>query len=196
MRLHHLHPDELDAEQRALYDTLTTGERKAVHDSLPPEVRMTDEEGRLLGPFNAMLVHPRLGLALAEVSRRMRFEGRLPARAREIVILVVAASEQSAFEWAAHAAIARAVGVTDEVIDDLASENEPDLDDPIEEAVTMFARSLVHHGDVDDETYARAQHLLGDDALFEVSTLVGIYQLLAQQLRIFRVPAPEGPWRP
>jgi 4-carboxymuconolactone decarboxylase len=195
MRLHHHRPEELDPAQRALYDVLTSGERKAVHDSLDAAVRMTDADGRLQGPFNAMLVHPNLGTALQEVSRRLRFEGRLPARAREIVILVVAASEQSDFEWAAHEAIARSIGVDDDVVEALASENETDLDDPVEEASLLLARSLVHQGDIDDETYARVQPILGDDGIFEVSTTVGIYQLLAQQMRIFRVPAPPAPWR-
>jgi 4-carboxymuconolactone decarboxylase len=195
MRLHHHRPDELDPAQRSLYELLTSGERKAVHDTLDAAVQMTDADGRLQGPFNAMLVHPGLGTALQEVSRRLRFEGHLPARAREVVILVVAASEQSDFEWAAHEAIARSIGIDDDVIGALASEHEPDLDDPVEEAALLLARSLVHQGDIDDETYARVQQILGDDGVFEVSTTVGIYQLLAQQMRIFRVPAPAAPWR-
>jgi 4-carboxymuconolactone decarboxylase len=194
MRLPHLRPDELDPEQRRLYDTLTTGERRAVHDTLGPDVRMTDAEGRLQGPFNAMLVHPGLGTALQEVGRRLRFEGRLPARARELVILVVAASEQSDFEWAAHEAIARSIGIDDDTIATLASEQEPDLDAPVEEAAMVLARSLVHHGDCDDDTYRRVLAVLGPDGVFEVSTTVGLYQLLAQQMRIFRVPGPPGPW--
>ena len=194
MRLPHLRPSELDADQRALYDALTTGQRRRVHDALPTAVQMTDEEGRLQGPFNAMLVHPKLGYALQEVSRQLRFEGRLPARTREIVILVVAASEQSDFEWAAHAAIAASAGVPVDAIDAIGAESTTEFDDPLDDAAALLARSLVNHGDVDDETYMRAQRVLGDDGMFEVSTTVGIYQLIAQQLRVFRVPAPPGPW--
>jgi 4-carboxymuconolactone decarboxylase len=195
MRLPHFGPDELEPAQRRLYETLTTGQRRTVHDSLDPAIRMTDAEGRLQGPFNAMLVHPGLGDALQEVGRRLRFEGHLPARARELVILVVAASEQSDFEWAAHEAIARSIGIEDDIIATLASEQEPELDAPIEEAATVLARTLVHHGDCDDDTYRRVLAVLGPDGVFEVSTTVGLYQLLAQQMRIFRVPGPPGPWR-
>ena len=194
MRLPHLRPSALDADQRALYDVLTTGQRRAVHDLLASPVHMTDDEGRLNGPFNAMLTHPKLGLALQEVSRQLRFEGRLSARTREIVILIVAASEQSDFEWAAHASIAASVGVAEQEIAAIGAEVTIEFDDPIDEAAALLARSLVYHGDVDDETYMRVQHELGDDGVFEVSTTVGIYQLIAQQLRLFRVPAPEGPW--
>lgn len=194
MRIDHFRPDELDAEQRRLYDTLTTGQRRAVHDALPAEVHMTDAEGRLQGPFNAMLVHPGLGTALQEVSRRLRFEGHLPARTREIVILVVAATEQSDFEWAAHAPIAAMAGVDEQAIEGLGAGGVPEFDDPYDKAAAHLARALVNSGDVDDETFAAVQPVLGDDGVFEVSTTVGIYRLIAQQLRLFRVPAPEGPW--
>lgn len=194
MRITHFRPADLDADQRRLYDTLTTGERRAVHDSLPAEVRMTDAEGRLQGPFNAMLVHPGLATALQELSRRLRFEGRLPARTREIVILVVAATEQSDFEWAAHAPIAASVGVDAQAVEGLGAGIIPTFDDPYDRAAATLALALVNHGDVDDATYAAVQPVLGDDGIFEVSTTVGVYRLIAQQLRLFRVPAPQGPW--
>lgn len=194
MRIEHFRPDGLDAEQRRLYDTLTTGQRRAVHDTLPAAVHMTDAEGRLQGPFNAMLVHPGLGTALQEVSRRLRFEGHLPARTREIVILVVAAAEQSDFEWAAHAPIAASVGVDEQVVEGLGAGIVPDFDDLYDRAAAHLASALVNSGDVDDATFAAVQPVLGDDGVFEVSTTVGIYRLIAQQLRLFRVPAPPGPW--
>src|SRR5690606_34508286 len=96
MRLAHLRPEELDEEQRALYDALTADTR--VDRTLTMRVSMTDEAGRLQGPFNAMLHQPRIGDALQELSRRLRFDGVLTKRTREIVILVVAASQRSEFE--------------------------------------------------------------------------------------------------
>lgn len=194
MRIHHFRPDELDDAQRALYDTLTSGTRQAVHQSLPSAVRMTDAEGRLQGPFNAMLVHPHVATALQEVSRRLRFEGTLPARTREIVILVVAGAEQSDFEWAAHAPIAASVGVAAQEIEALGAGIVPALADPVDQAAARLAVSLVNSGDADDALWAAAHEVLGDAGVFEVSTTVGIYRLLAQQLRLFRVDAPAGPW--
>ncbi len=194
MRLRHLHPDDLDAEQRALYETLTTGPRQQAHGDLDPALRLTDTEGRLQGPFNAFLVHPRLGMALQEISRLLRFEGLLGDRAREIVILVVAASQRSSFEWAAHEAIARSVGVTDAEIAALAREEPIAFSDSAEDAAARLARSLVSTGDVDDMLYAQAQAALGDAGLFEVTTMVGIYRLVATQLATFQIAAPPGPW--
>jgi 4-carboxymuconolactone decarboxylase len=194
MRLHHLRPDELDADQRALYDVLTEGPRKAVDPSVPTAVRMVDGEGRLQGPFNALLHHPVLGTAVQEVSRRLRFDGVLPGRAREVVILVVAASQRSDFEWAAHASIARALGIPDDVVAAIARGTVPELADPVERAAAELALEVVTTGDAADATWDRVQPVLGDAGVVEVSTTVGVYQLIAQQLRLFRVPAPPGPW--
>jgi 4-carboxymuconolactone decarboxylase len=181
MRLHQLHPDELDAEQRALYDLLTADGRVAPRDDDDPGgVRMVDGEGRMEGPFNAWLTHPGIGWAVQETSRRLRFDGVLTLRIREIVILIVAAFERSDYEWGAHAPIARTLGITDAEIDAIST--------------GTLARALVATGDADDATYERAQRDLGDPGVVEVSTTVGFYQLIAQQLRLFRVPAPAGPW--
>lgn len=173
---------------------LTSGPRRQAHSALDPALQLTDAEGRLQGPFNTFLVHPRLGMALQEISRLLRFDGLLGARVREIVILIVAASQRSNFEWAAHEAIARSIGVTDAEIAALAREEPISFVDLAEHAAARLARSLVTSGDVDDELYAQAQAALGDAGLFEVSTVVGIYRLVATQLATFRIAAPPGPW--
>ena len=129
------------------------------------------------------------------MSRRLRFEGELTTRIREIVILIVAASEHSDYEWGAHAPIARSLGIADAEIDAIALQLPAEFDDPAEHDAARFARVLVTTGDADDATYERAQRILGDTGVIEVSTTVGFYQLIAQQLRLFRVPAPVGPWR-
>ena len=82
MRLAHLRPDELTAEQQQLYDTINQGPRRvgASRDWCHRSV-IVDDEGRLQGPFNAMLFHPVVGMALQELGRVLRFSGQLPPRA-------------------------------------------------------------------------------------------------------------------
>jgi 4-carboxymuconolactone decarboxylase len=194
MRLHHLRPEELDSEQRALYDLLTADGRMPQGATEPTGVTMVDSEGRMEGPFNAWLSHPSIGWGVQETSRRLRFEGVLSPRIREITILIVAASQRSDYEWAAHAAIARTLGITEGEIQALAAQSAVAFDDPAEDAAAALVLSLVTSGDADDPTFERAQKALGDEGVIEVSTTVGVYQLLAQQMRLFRVPAPAGPW--
>jgi 4-carboxymuconolactone decarboxylase len=194
MRLPHLRPDELDSEQRDLYDTINQGPRRSAHQGLQSPVGLVDDEGRLQGPFNAMLFHPEIGTAVQELGRALRFAGKLPARAREIAILIVAASEQSDFEWAAHAAIGVYVGLNMEQIAALARAEAIEFADPVDAAVARATRALVTTGDLDDDHYHDAEGVLGAPLLFELSTLVGLYRALALQMRLFRVPGPPGPW--
>ena len=194
MRLRHLRPDELRRDQRDLYDTINQGPRRVAHQGLVSPVGLVDDEGRMQGPFNAMLFHPAIGIALQDLGRALRFSGTLPARAREIAILIVAASEQSDFEWAAHAAIGGHLGLSTSELDGLARTDAIEFTDALEQAVARAARSLVANGDLTDDEYDAAQRALGDEGLVELSALVGLYQLLAMQMRLFRVPGPPGPW--
>ena len=108
-RIPKLAPSDLDDDQHALYDAISGGRRAEG----PQLFRLTDSEGRLEGPFNAFLLQPRLGSALQALGSSVRYETALSDRCREIAILVVAAHWRSDFEWYAHEALARSVGLTD-----------------------------------------------------------------------------------
>jgi 4-carboxymuconolactone decarboxylase len=117
----------------------------------------------------------------------VRFQGRLPGRARELAILVVAAHWASAFEQHAHEAAGRLAGLTEAELAAVRAGGEPSLADPAERAAVRVARALVQAGDLDDGEYAGAVAQLGEDGVFELTTLVGYYATLALQLRVFRV---------
>ena len=51
---------------------------------------ITDEAGRLLGPFAVMLLTPEVGNAVQQVGAKIRFATALTARERELAILAVA----------------------------------------------------------------------------------------------------------
>jgi alkylhydroperoxidase family enzyme len=187
-RLMKLSPASLDGEQRSLYDAIATGPRARGPRAFP----LTDGDGGLEGPFNAFLLQPRLGQALQALGSSVRFETSLSDRAREVAILVVAHALDSAFEWYAHAAIGRNVGVTENELDALRADRFEVLTDEYERVVADTARTLLVDGDLDDERYLTAITVLGQPALFEVLTLVGYYCLLAVQLRVFRVAAPTS----
>lgn len=148
---------------------------------------MTDEHGGLLGPFNAMLLAPRLGLALQALGAAIRFGGSLPDRAREIAILVVASARCSDFERLAHEAIARTIGMEQSVLDHIAARRYDALTDDVEHTVAITADRLAQVGRLDDHEYIVAKDGLGADGLFSLTTLVGYYSLLATQLSVFGV---------
>jgi 4-carboxymuconolactone decarboxylase len=192
MRLEQLTLDTLTPEQRELYDAIVGRDP----DPSRNPTGVADAAGRMQGPFNAMLHNPRIGMPLQRLGGVLRFRGSLPARARELVILAVAAACESEFEWWAHVRIGRDVGVTDDEIAAVRSSAPLTLDDPVEQAALDVARSVATSGDLDDEEYVRAQDALGDQMLIETLTLFGYYWMLALQMRIFRVPLPEGAGAP
>jgi 4-carboxymuconolactone decarboxylase len=134
-----------------------------------------------------MLLQPGLGAPLQALGTAVRFQGRLPGRARELAILVVAAHWASAFEQHAHEAAGRLAGLTETELAAVRAGEEPSLADPAERAAVRVARALVQAGDLDDGEYAGAVAQLGEDGVFELTTLVGYYATLALQLRVFRV---------
>ncbi len=187
-RLPALRPADLIATQHDVYSAITGGARGGVP---------TAPDGSLAGPFNAMLHAPWVGMELQELGAALRSRGRLPARARELAVLAVAAHHRSAFEWWAHARIAADAGVPDELVAAVQAGTAALPEDPVERAALVATRDLLRTGDLDDDAWDAAHAALGDGGLVELTTLVGYYELLARQLRVFRVPLPDGeaePW--
>lgn len=186
-RIRKLRPEQLDDDQRAVYDAIAGGPRAQG----PQLFQLRDEDGALEGPFNAFLLQPQLGLALQEVGSAVRYRTALSDRAREIAILVVSLHWDSSFEWYAHEAVGRHVGLTDPELEALRDKDFGVLPGD-ERVVAETTRLLCEDGDLDDPAYAEAVTALGEAGLFELLTLVGYYAALALQLRVFRVPAPEA----
>jgi 4-carboxymuconolactone decarboxylase len=194
-RIPKLEPAALDDAQRDLYQAIAGGRRAAG----PQAFALTDAGGRLEGPFNAFLLQPRLGQALQALGAAVRYDTGLDDRCRELAILAVAAHWRSEFEWHAHAAAGRAAGLSEAEID-AARQAEPDAAAAAlagrEAMVVRTAATLARDADLDDAAYREVVAAIGPDGLFELLTLVGYYAALALQLRVFRVPAPDGagPW--
>lgn len=181
-RLEPIPPHALDSDQRRLYDSITTGPRAQG----PQHFALTRPDGALVGPFNAFLLSPGVGGALQELGAAIRYRTALTARAREIAILTVAALWDCAFEWSVHESIGRAVGLTDTELADIRVGVVPDLEDPYERTCANLTWAMAR-GDVDESEWRTWVGVVGEVAVFELTTLVGYYATLALQLRVFRV---------
>ncbi len=102
---------------------------------------------------------------------------------------MVADHWDSAFEWHAHEAVGRHVGLDDGALDAVRSRRYDALSGT-ERVVAETARRLVTDGDLDDAAYDAVVGAIGRSGVFELLTLVGYYATLALQLRVFRVAAP------
>jgi 4-carboxymuconolactone decarboxylase len=185
-RLQRFVPESLDDQQQALYDLISAGPRAAG----PQAFRLVGDDGALEGPFNAMLLCPVLGTALQELGAALRYRTSLPDRARELAILAIAAYEDCAFEWHAHQAVGRLMGMTENDFAAIRAGRAPADADDVERAVVEVAFRLLRDGDLDVPAFENAVAILRTEGLQELMTLVGYYRLLALQLRVFRVGGP------
>ncbi len=185
-RLRPLRPDELTAEGHALRNEITGGRR-----GTPAE--LTDEDGGLVGPFNAMLHAPGIGRRVSDLGEAVRFDTSLDRRLVELAIVTVGAHWRSNFEFQLHGELALAAGVPAHVVDALARGDEPVFGmDTGAEAVHGFTAELLGTGRVDAATYAAAVEALGETGVVELVSLVGYYTLVALLLNAFEVPSPAG----
>ncbi len=187
-RLSELELEHLNETQRALFDAITGGKRSTREG----RAAFITPGGGLRGPFDALLRAPHVGDPAQRLGERLRFDGVLSPRQREIGVLCVAARWRAEYEWWAHARIARECGVSDELIEAIRQRTRPPLDAPDERLVHDFARALLDEQQVSDQLYEDTVAALGEAPLVELVVLLGYYSLISMLLVGFQVPIPDG----
>jgi 4-carboxymuconolactone decarboxylase len=183
-----LTPSALDPSRQRLYDAITGSTRNNSRRAMP----LTDEGGRLEGPFNAMLFSPAVGHALQALGGALRYQGTLPGRLRELAVLEVAVVRSCTFEWLSHAPLAQAAGLSADDIAALKRSDEGSGLTPTERLVRRLTRDLLTSRDLTDEQVEAAKDALGVDGACELLFLVGYYDLLALSMRVWRTPLPQA----
>ncbi|MGD0373138.1 MAG: carboxymuconolactone decarboxylase family protein [Streptosporangiaceae bacterium] len=181
-RLPYLRRDDLDPDRQAVWDSVI-GSRGD---------QLVNEQGGLVGPFNAFVQAPDVGRHLTALGRVLRFETSIERRLSEVAIITVGAAWKAEFEWWAHARMAREHGVPDAVVDAIGRGDDPPFEASDERTVYAVARQLTRTGRVEEETYGAAQRLLGDAGVVELVSLCGYYTLISFLLNAFAVPLPQG----
>ncbi len=184
-KLVRLVPAELDDAQRDLYDAVAGGPRAQG----PQHFALTRPDGSLTGPFNVLLHAPDLGQAVQALGAAIRFESTLTARVRELAILAVAVHVDSRFEWDAHAAIGRAIGITEAELAAVCAGQIPSTADGEERAALTFVHAALAG------STAPAGLGLSPHTQVELATLVGYYSMLALYMRVFDTDEAAEPPR-
>jgi 4-carboxymuconolactone decarboxylase len=169
-------PDaELDLRQRQAKDAIINGPR-----------------GKIEGPFIPLLRSPELMNRIANVGEYLRFNGSLPARIRELAIMITAATCHQQTEWAIHHPIAVAAGIKPESLAAIAGNQPPANLVPEEQATLRFVSELLTTKKISDETYALAESHFTEQAIIELATIAGYYTTLAFILNTAQTPPPPG----
>jgi 4-carboxymuconolactone decarboxylase len=183
-RLEWYHPDELTDEQRPLYEAIV---RKFTATGRPTP--LTDPEGRLEGPFNAMLASPAIGSALQATGNALRFPGVLPRNVFEAIVLIVGVERRAEYEWYAHAPLAEGAGVSRDAIEAVfRGKYESVLTPP----VLALVRATLAHVEPSAETVSVVEAEYGVAGVTEIVVTTAYYDLIAALLRTWDTPLPEG----
>lgn len=174
-RIPPIDPENLSPRQREVYDAIASGPR-----------------GRVRGPLAIWLNRPDLADCAQTLGRYCRYDTSLPPRLSELAILATARVWMSEFEWAAHKPVALKAGISDAIVEAIRTGQEPAFQEADEEIVYRFSVMLHTERKVSDEVYARAVEVLGQDAVVDLTGLLGYYTLISMTINVFEVPPPDG----
>lgn len=175
MRLAAPDPNKLDPQQRQVFEAIASGPRGGVRGPLAVWLHRAEFAG--------------LAQALGEYCR---YHTALEPRLSELAILVTARVWRSEYEWFSHKPIALAAGLSPDVVEDLRFGRLPRFDNDDAEVVYAFALELHTKRRVSDETYARAERVLGRDVVIDLVGLLGYYTLISMTINVFEIPLPKG----
>jgi len=169
--------DSLSEEQRRVYDAIASGPR-----------------GGVRGPLAVWLQSPGLAARAQELGAFCRYGTSLPPRLSELAILVTGAYWRAGYEWHVHAPIARESGVPEAAIEALRTGQPPAFGQEDERIVYRFASELLTTHRIADDTWTRAQAVLGMRAVVDLVGLLGYYGLISMTIKAFEVSLPpEAP---
>jgi 4-carboxymuconolactone decarboxylase len=180
-------PATLTPTQRELYDQLI-GSWVVFTDKLG--IRSTTEDGRLIGPFNALLLHPEVTAKLLEFQTAESTNTSLSPSVREVVIIVLGVVYGADYELYAHKTVARAVGLADEHVVALCGGDIPDGMGEHEKLAARLTHEMATRHHIDDGLYQEAESAFGTKGLFDIAAVMGLYHTVCTMLTLFEVPAP------
>ncbi|EXJ72155.1 uncharacterized protein A1O5_04659 [Cladophialophora psammophila CBS 110553] len=187
MRLQPVPPEQLTPDQRELYDDVVDNIVRTLDDRNSFITR--DENGALLGPWNAWIHEPVVGSAMWHLSKVMFRAAKLPETLRQVAILTVGSQYKAAYEVYAHSGLSRHY-FSQEQVAALASGSAPEDLSPDETLVYRISKALVSGGPLPDDLYAQGVQVLGQSMLSELIFLVSLYALVSVNLNGFNVPVP------
>jgi len=186
MRLPLIAPGELTPEQKRLYDDM----RKGIASNFNA-FKAVREDGALMGPWNPWLHEPGIGKAIWDLTLAMTANATLSDNIRQIVILVVGARFDAAYEIYAHIAVAEHEGMRPERLATLVADLKPSDLSADESVAFDVAYKLVRGGVLPEPLYRLAVATFGQHATNEMIYLVGLYSMVSTTLNGFNVPVPE-----
>jgi 4-carboxymuconolactone decarboxylase len=167
--------DQMTPEQKTMTTNVLNGPRNS-----------------LGGPFNVLLRSPEMGDLTQKLGEYARFRPSVPAKIRELAIIVAARHWTAQFEWNAHRRAAAQAGLGEPIIQAIANRKKPTGMQPDEEAAYNFANELMETTQVSDATFKAAVDKFGEKGVVDIIGVMGYYQMVSMLLNVDRYPLPAG----
>lgn len=168
------------------WDQMSDVQKKFTMDTL------TGPRRGLGGPFNVLLRSPEMGDLAMKFGEYSRFRPDVPAKLRELAIILTARHWTAHFEWNAHRNAAAQAGLSAEIITAIANRKRPAGMQPDEEAVYNFANELLETKQVSDATFQNMKDRFGEKGVVDIIGVIGWYQMVSMLLNVDRYPLPNG----
>ena len=170
---------QVDADKQHIFDSIASS------------------RGRVSGPFSVLLNSPEIAGRAAHLGSYIRFESTLTSAQRELAIITTAREFDCAYEWAAHATLAREAGVRESAIESVANGGDlSELTDD-EALIVGYGREILREHRVSEGTFAAAKEQFGEQGVTELTATFGYYSMLACALNAFEVqPSSDMPQLP
>ncbi len=166
---------EMDPAQKKMFESLLSGERRGAG-----------------GPFNVLLRSPEMGDLAQQFGASMRFHSSIPRKLNEMAIIITARHWTSHYEWNAHRRAAQDAGLSQAIIDAIATGKRPAAMQPDEEAVYTFCTELLTTKQVSDKTFQTTKDKFGERGVVDLIGVTGYYGLVSMLLNSDRHPLPDG----
>jgi 4-carboxymuconolactone decarboxylase len=167
--------DQMTPEQRTMTMNVLTGPRRG-----------------LGGPFNVLLRSPEMGDYAQKLGEYARFRPAVPAKLKELAIIITARHWTAHYEWSAHRRAAAQEGLKEDIITAIANRKRPAGMQPDEEAVYNFATELLETKQVRDATFKAVLDRYGEKGVVDIVGVMGYYQMVSMLLNVDRYPLPAG----
>jgi len=170
-----------------------TGRAREIYDEM---LAGREAQGTgLRGLYIPLMNHPELAQRIERLGYFLKFDGKLPRDAYQFIVLSMARRIRVAFEWVDHLTPAKAVGLSDTLIEAILKDDRGSL--PHRFSVILDTIDVVLElNSIPEDVQNEMINMYGVQGLLEAVTLCGFYQMVGEITEAFDVPLPESAIKP
>lgn len=167
---------------------------KETADPIVKEVFQTleDRKAPVLNVFKAVCNSPKVGRNFIRLGNSILNPELLDPKLRELAILRVGVLLRSEYEFTKHVVIAKAVGVTDDQINELSNWTSSKKFSEIEHAVLQYTDEMTLNVKVSDGTFANLKRFFDDPAIVKLTAAIGYYGMVSRILVALQIELEPG----